>query len=256
MSQRSLSPALCSVPEASPSPARRPQPPTANGTRSPRCESGGNWAINTGNGYQGGLQFSPGHLVRAWWRRIRARRAHGPRTSRSLRRARAGHPGPRRLAGVRYRPVGLDATQRAADAPQPLDNPDVHGQLPPPPPAALAAADAPPPDDPMAPDRLRPTHIAPLDAPLPDAPPPPPPAPDLPPPPDASRRWTPRRPMRRRLPRRHPICLRRRTPRSCRSMRRFPSTTARSWPTLPPPLRTHPRQIYRRPMLPLPMHRP
>ena len=25
-----------------------------------RCESGGNWGINTGNGYQGGLQFSPG----------------------------------------------------------------------------------------------------------------------------------------------------------------------------------------------------
>jgi hypothetical protein len=24
------------------------------------CESGGNWSINTGNGYQGGLQFSPG----------------------------------------------------------------------------------------------------------------------------------------------------------------------------------------------------
>jgi cell wall-associated NlpC family hydrolase len=24
------------------------------------CESGGNWAINTGNGYQGGLQFAPG----------------------------------------------------------------------------------------------------------------------------------------------------------------------------------------------------
>ncbi|CAN5397039.1 hypothetical protein BH09ACT7_BH09ACT7_03960 [soil metagenome] len=24
------------------------------------CEAGGNWAINTGNGYQGGLQFSPG----------------------------------------------------------------------------------------------------------------------------------------------------------------------------------------------------
>ncbi|WP_197497223.1 transglycosylase family protein, partial [Mycobacterium sp. 852013-51886_SCH5428379] len=23
------------------------------------CESGGNWAINTGNGYHGGLQFSP-----------------------------------------------------------------------------------------------------------------------------------------------------------------------------------------------------
>ena len=27
-----------------------------------RCESGGNWAINTGNGYYGGLQFS----LRSW----------------------------------------------------------------------------------------------------------------------------------------------------------------------------------------------
>jgi len=25
-----------------------------------QCESGGNWAINTGNGYFGGLQFAPG----------------------------------------------------------------------------------------------------------------------------------------------------------------------------------------------------
>ncbi len=25
-----------------------------------QCESGGNWAINTGNGYYGGLQFSAG----------------------------------------------------------------------------------------------------------------------------------------------------------------------------------------------------
>jgi LysM repeat protein len=25
-----------------------------------QCESGGNWAANTGNGYEGGLQFSPG----------------------------------------------------------------------------------------------------------------------------------------------------------------------------------------------------
>jgi LysM repeat protein len=25
-----------------------------------QCESGGNWSINTGNGYSGGLQFSPG----------------------------------------------------------------------------------------------------------------------------------------------------------------------------------------------------
>ena len=25
-----------------------------------QCESGGNWSINTGNGYSGGLQFAPG----------------------------------------------------------------------------------------------------------------------------------------------------------------------------------------------------
>ena len=28
-----------------------------------QCESGGNWAINTGNGYYGGLQFLPA----TWW---------------------------------------------------------------------------------------------------------------------------------------------------------------------------------------------
>ena len=29
-----------------------------------QCESGGNWHINTGNGYYGGLQFTAGHLAR------------------------------------------------------------------------------------------------------------------------------------------------------------------------------------------------
>ena len=28
-----------------------------------RCESSGNWSINTGNGYYGGLQFS----LHTWW---------------------------------------------------------------------------------------------------------------------------------------------------------------------------------------------
>jgi hypothetical protein len=41
----------------------RPAPPAvADGSvwdRLAQCESGGNWAINTGNGYYGGLQFSP-----------------------------------------------------------------------------------------------------------------------------------------------------------------------------------------------------
>jgi hypothetical protein len=37
-----------------------PQPVVSNGSawdRIAQCESGGNWSINTGNGYYGGLQF-------------------------------------------------------------------------------------------------------------------------------------------------------------------------------------------------------
>lgn len=40
-----------------------PAPSVADGSvwdRLARCESGGNWAINTGNGYYGGLQFNAG----------------------------------------------------------------------------------------------------------------------------------------------------------------------------------------------------
>ncbi|ATQ31019.1 resuscitation-promoting factor [Rhodococcus ruber Chol-4] len=33
--------------------------PDSDWDRLAQCESGGNWGINTGNGYQGGLQFSP-----------------------------------------------------------------------------------------------------------------------------------------------------------------------------------------------------
>ncbi|WP_019931404.1 transglycosylase family protein [Nocardia sp. BMG111209] len=34
--------------------------PDSDWDRLAQCESGGNWGINTGNGFQGGLQFSPG----------------------------------------------------------------------------------------------------------------------------------------------------------------------------------------------------
>lgn len=34
--------------------------PDSDWDRLAQCEAGGNWGINTGNGYQGGLQFSPG----------------------------------------------------------------------------------------------------------------------------------------------------------------------------------------------------
>ena len=71
-----------------------------------QCESGGNWSINTGNGYYGGLQFSqstwdafggaayaprrrPGHEGPA-----DRRRGEGPR-----------RPGPRRLAHLRPEPL-------------------------------------------------------------------------------------------------------------------------------------------------------
>ncbi len=51
--------------EPAPEPEPQPEPtPTGNTARSgvwddlAQCESGGNWSINTGNGYYGGLQFS------------------------------------------------------------------------------------------------------------------------------------------------------------------------------------------------------
>lgn len=50
--------------KSTPAPASKPQPKvvpnarTATWDRVAACESGGNWHINTGNGYYGGLQFS------------------------------------------------------------------------------------------------------------------------------------------------------------------------------------------------------
>jgi hypothetical protein len=47
---------------APPAPAPAPAANYASGSsvwdRIAQCESGGNWAINTGNGYYGGLQFN------------------------------------------------------------------------------------------------------------------------------------------------------------------------------------------------------
>jgi resuscitation-promoting factor RpfB len=59
-------------PVATPKPTPAPRPPVSSGggggdsvpvdgsvwDRLAQCESGGNWSINTGNGYYGGLQFS------------------------------------------------------------------------------------------------------------------------------------------------------------------------------------------------------
>ena len=56
------------APAPAPAPAPRAEGPQAgysgnsgvNWDAVAACESGGNWAINTGNGYHGGLQFAPG----------------------------------------------------------------------------------------------------------------------------------------------------------------------------------------------------
>jgi hypothetical protein len=56
-------PNLPPPPDALPAPDAPPPPPqraySVNWDAIARCESGGNWAINTGNGYVGGLQFTP-----------------------------------------------------------------------------------------------------------------------------------------------------------------------------------------------------
>jgi resuscitation-promoting factor RpfA len=146
------------------------------------CESGGNWAINTGNGYQGGLQFSPGtwkshgggeyapsaHMASKEEQIAVAERVLGSQ-------GRGAWPVcGRGLSSATPRNV-VEGAQDAIDGA--LDAVGLNGELPPPPP------------DPFAPP---PPEAAPVDAmaaPLPDAPPPPapelppPPAPELPPPP-------------------------------------------------------------------------
>ena len=140
------------------------------------CESGGNWGINTGNGYQGGLQFSPGtwkshgggeyapsaHLASKQEQIAVAERVLGSQ-------GRGAWPVcGRGLSSASPRNV-VDEPKHAVDSG--LDTVGLNGELPPPPPVTEAA-----PVDALA-------------APLPDAPPPPapelppPPAPELPPPP-------------------------------------------------------------------------
>jgi hypothetical protein len=162
------------------------------------CESGGNWAINTGNGYQGGLQFSPGtwsghggsefapaaNLASkdeqiAIAERVLASQGRGAWPV-------CGHG----LSGATPRNVVADTA--------PLDTPDLGGDVPPPadapmdppPPVEAVALDQPMPPspaDPIAPPPPDETVNVAFDAPAPDAPaPPPPPVDPMLPPPDAA----------------------------------------------------------------------
>jgi hypothetical protein len=135
-----------------------------------RCESGGNWAINTGNGYQGGLQFSS-----STWS------AHGggqyaPVANMATKEQQIA-VAERVLAsqGKGAWPVcghGLSGStpRNVVNQPQPLDNPAVNGDQPAPDapvvePAAFDAAAAPAPDaPPPAPVDLPPAPEAPAPA--------------------------------------------------------------------------------------------
>jgi hypothetical protein len=140
-----------------------------------RCESGGNWAINTGNGYQGGLQFSPGtwtshgggqyapsaHLATKEEQIAVAERVLGSQGRGAWPVCGTG------LSSSTPRNVVNDAKQAVDGA---IDAVGLNGELPPAPPV-----------DPLAPPAPDAAPIDSMAGPLPDAPPPP--APELPPPP-------------------------------------------------------------------------
>ena len=125
-----------------------------------RCESGGNWAINTGNGYHGGLQFSSGTWA-----------SHGggqyaPAANMATKEEQIA-VAERVLASqgkgawpVCGGPLSRSTPRNVIEEPQALDAPAVNGELPPPPPF-----------DPFAPPPP-PAPFDPMSAPLPDAPPP------------------------------------------------------------------------------------
>lgn len=93
-----------------------------------QCESGGNWQINTGNGYYGGLQFSMRHLAGTAAGRTRrpptrpARRSRSPSPPRCSghragERGRTARPRPELPAPCR-RPKAAPAPQQAQPKPQ------------------------------------------------------------------------------------------------------------------------------------------
>ena len=165
------------------------------------CESGGNWAINTGNGYHGGLQFSQGtwashgggeYATSANQATRDQQIAVAERVLASQGRGAWPVCG-RGLSAATPRNVLADAPVPPPDAPPPVFDapmppppadpppPPPAPEPPPPPPAEPAAVDAPPP--PPAPEPPAPEPPAPeqaetvaVEAPAPDAPPPPPPA--------------------------------------------------------------------------------
>ena len=164
------------------------------------CESGGNWGINTGNGYHGGLQFSQGTWAShgggeyassanqatrdqqiAVAERVLASQGRGawPVCGRGLSAA-----SPRNVVADAPTPDPAPPAEPAAfepplppppaDAPPPAPEPPA-----PPPPAEPAAVDAPPPPPEPAPPAPPVQDVA-VEAPAPADGPPPPPEPPAP----------------------------------------------------------------------------
>ncbi|WP_370330615.1 transglycosylase family protein [Mycolicibacterium hippocampi] len=139
------------------------------------CESGGNWAINTGNGYHGGLQFSPstwsGHGG-AEFAPVAHQATKEEQIAVAERVLASQGKGAWPSCGG---PLSAATPRNVVDEPQPVDPVALNGELPPPPPI-----------DPFAPPPPPPAPFDAMSAPLPAAPPPPAPMPmDAPPPPPA-----------------------------------------------------------------------
>jgi hypothetical protein len=176
--------------------------PDSEWDRVASCESGGNWGINTGNGYRGGLQFSQGTWAAhgggeyatsanqatrdqqiAVAERVLASQGRGawPVCGRGLSGAT-----PRNVVADAPAPDAPPAVFVDAPMPPPPADPPPPEPAPPaePPPAEPAAVDAPPPPEPPAPP-AEPVQDVAATAPAPDAPPPadapPPPEPPAPP---------------------------------------------------------------------------
>jgi resuscitation-promoting factor RpfA len=182
------------------------------------CESGGNWGINTGNGYHGGLQFSQGTWAAhgggeyassanqatrdqqiAVAERVLASQGRGawPVCGRGLsaaspRNVLADAPAPDPAPPAEpaaFEPAAVDAPPPAPEPPAPpppaepaaVDAPPPPPEPPaPPPPAEPAAVDAPPPPPEPAPPAPAVQDVA-VEAPAPADAPPPPPEPPAPP---------------------------------------------------------------------------
>jgi resuscitation-promoting factor RpfA len=170
--------------------------PDSEWDRVASCESGGNWAINTGNGYHGGLQFSQGTWASHGGGEYatsanQATRDQQIAVAERVLASQGKGAWPvcgRGLSAATPRNVLADASAPAPDAPPPVFDaplpPPPADPLPPPPapepppplPAEPAAVDAPPPPPAPEPPAPEQAETVAAEAPAPDAPPPPPPA--------------------------------------------------------------------------------